>query len=345
MKKLIGTLLGVSLGLVVIGGGMYGAAVVCGAKGYETKIGNISLSATPQGFHLGSVREEWENQIEKDPEMENSLSISSQMPDGDEWQTLTAPFGSADWQGEAPVEIRADLKMCDLDIEIGKDFYLGGEELLKEMPISWKIEDGVLYLKQDEGSESLWNAFIDDVDAKIRVVLPAENSKQLSADISQDIGDVEIKSGEWTSLNVRIGTGDLEIDSSKIDIAEISIGAGDVDLEKSYISNQMTVENGTGDVEVHAQVANGIFTLGVGDFQYVDGVGEPENLQIESGTGDISLQLKGDLTEYSFDCKSALGEIKVNGKNSMGTYQEIRENVSSIVAETGLGDISIKTQS
>lgn len=148
-------------------------------------------------------------------------------------------------------------------------------------------------------------------------------------------GAVELERVGGT-LSVRVGSGDLSVLDGEGRI-DLETGSGTLTLE----SVRGIVEGTTGSGAIEVNDGQGSFHLASGSGTIeVTGVGLLQESSFRTGSGDILLEIAGDLEGYSYDLESSSGSITL-GDISAGRRLERAGSGPRIVAESGSGSITV----
>lgn len=122
-----------------------------------------------------------------------------------------------------------------------------------------------------------------------------------------------------------------------VNTLELNGGVGDIEAENLNI-NQLIIDGGVGDIEMdNCNIKDGDFDTGIGDFNIKDST--LLNASIDNGIGDITLELNGNIDDYSFEMDNGIGEIRINDKKA--SYYPEEDGKYEIECDNGIGDIKI----
>ena len=129
------------------------------------------------------------------------------------------------------------------------------------------------------------------------------------------------------SLNIKIGAG--------------SITAKDIDL--SY--QKGILEVGAGNLvlgKISGEKSN--IRCGLGNL-VLDGMLRGK-INIDCGMGNVKLNIRGNIDDYSYDCKAGLGNIKINDMKTGAVAQNFAKTVkdSHLSVNCGLGNVYVKIE-
>ena len=215
--------------------------------------------------------------------------------------------------------IKAECNSLDIVIDKSgsKDFYISYNLNCKNSsnPVSYKVEDGVLYIKETKLEWPSAHVYINKWDKlgkdvnyknyinKVYVHIPSDiNLKNIGFDTGS--GDLYIKNISVEDGKFNTESGDLDITGSKITgSVDIRTGSGDVDIDKSDINKIFKIKTESGDIEVYNSSVNA-------------------QLYVNAGSGDVDIDKS--LINKTFKIKTESGDIeaynsKVKGKLDIQT--------------------------
>ena len=329
MKKIWIVLLSVCLGLFLVGGGMYVAAVAMGADGYTADVGGLTISATPRGFHIDARRSV------------SSTTVPSSTPDEPQSLPASQPAGNSAAPA-ALTRVEAELHLYDLEVTVGRELDVWAENRNRQGAIAWEVADGILTIREEwEEDWTNWRNWthFDDDDLTVHLVLPQEGLEGLTLSVSSDYGDLDFEGLQAGQITAELGAGEIDFERCALDVLEVRLGAGELKAEHSVFRDSVSAENGAGDIELeNCEIGTASLTLGFGDVE-VSGSLSGE-LSAETGGGDITVQLSGAEEDYSYDLSSSMGEVRFNGYSSAGSYVQTGEG-PLVRAESGMGDVRV----
>jgi hypothetical protein len=154
--------------------------------------------------------------------------------------------------------------------------------------------------------------------------------------------DIESSSGEIRGnelrgrINVRTGSGDIRFDEIQ---GELSVGtsSGDVRIERS--EGLLSLESSSGSIELRSSLASVEAKSSSGDirlynFEVFDAA------RFASSSGDISIELLGDVQQFRFSARTASGDIRIFNQESDGRLEAGTGNIP-IEISSGSGDIRV----
>lgn len=171
----------------------------------------------------------------------------------------------------------------------------------------------------------------------INITIPEKEAKK-NFDIKTSTGDIEIK-GIAFEGTIAASTGDIKIVECAMGDLEISLSTGDTRIENST-AGALKISASTGDVTLD-KVNCDSFEAGTstGDIKVNDSAAE--KIKAAASTGDVTLNINGDRSEYSMECKTSTGSVKVDDEKMGKSYTKEDSGDCSIYAKTSTGDIKI----
>lgn len=122
------------------------------------------------------------------------------------------------------------------------------------------------------------------------------------------------------TVDITSSVGDITIRQVDVDMCNGKTNVGDVDIDDAEVT-QIIWTSDTGDVELNDCT-----------FTTVD---------ISSDVGDVEIGSRNSLTDYSYDMKTDVGEIIVNGEE-YGKKCKSAGKAGSITVRTDVGDITVQ---
>ena len=233
---------------------------------------------------------------------------------------------SVDWQGVhvpsgKPVKLHVDeqlsfdklvidVSVADVSVIRGKKFEIKADYQDGIVP-SYSLSGGVLKI-QDEGARS-FNLNFGFYNPANRVEVTLPDRRLNSAEISSDVGDVNLNSLNTGALTVRSSTGSITAKDIAFDDGKFECGVGDVEIH-DVTSGKLYLSSGTGDVG-----ASGVLR------------GET---RITSGVGSVNVTTKLPRTDYRVRANASLGKVWLSpeGGSDGGPH--------TLIMESGVGSVS-----
>lgn len=142
------------------------------------------------------------------------------------------------------------------------------------------------------------------------------------------------------NVSIDSGAGNLNIEDLTSETLSLDIGAGNVDVSGLNVLSKAKISGGAGSIIMNDVNINNIdLEVGVGRCQ-ISGIFNGNN-DIESGVGQLDLNLLNSLDDYKLYLEKGIGNIKLN--NEKITNSTIGNGVNTINIEAGIGNIHITT--
>lgn len=122
------------------------------------------------------------------------------------------------------------------------------------------------------------------------------------------------------SIDINSDVGDVTLNRITADICNGEISVGDFTVENGDI-REMVWSSDTGDIKV----LDSTFT----------------NLYLTSNVGDVKIESRQKLTDYNFDLKTDVGEVKLNGEE-YGRKCIVHGESGSITVRADVGDVKVE---
>ncbi len=209
--------------------------------------------------------------------------------------------------------LKIELGFTNLHIKTGERFKVE----TNNSNISYKENNGSVVIKENNFK---WLSFNHNTESSLIVYLPEDM-------IALD--EVEIENGAGT----------VNIDSLKTQGLYLEVGAGEVKIKNVNVSKELKLDGGAGKTELeNSEVNNLDANLGVGEFIY-NGL-LTGNTDIDSGIGNIRIDLTDDNKNYTIDIDKGLGNVTLDGKN-IETNRVHGTGNNHIKIDGGVGNINI----
>lgn len=229
--------------------------------------------------------------------------------------TITEDLNAISGENTEISTLKIDLGFTDLHIKTGEEFKVE----TNNSNISYKENNGRVIIKEENFK---WSGFNHNTESKLIIYLPKDR---------RVLNEVKIKGGAGT----------VNIDSLKVEELHLEVGAGEVKIENVNVnvSKELKIDGGAGKTELeHSEVNNLDANLGVGEFTY-SGI-LTGNTDIDSGIGNIKINLTDDIKNYTIDIDKGLGNVTIDGKN-IETNRVHGTGKQGIKIDGGVGNINI----
>ena len=160
-----------------------------------------------------------------------------------------------------------------------------------------------------------------DVENNVIIYIPSEKNKIKELDIETGAGESKISNIEVNEFSFEQGAGKSTITNLKTSTkTEIEGGAGELSIEESEFQKL--------DLQ-----------LGVGKLRF-SGILDGKN-KIETGIGEVNIELSDGLENYEINAKKGIGTIKIDEKEIQGE-EHFGNGKTKINIKGGIGSIEIK---
>jgi DUF4097 and DUF4098 domain-containing protein YvlB len=175
------------------------------------------------------------------------------------------------------------------------------------------------------------------LDAAAAPVTTSNTRGELNIDVGSGAVQVSDARGE---LKVDTGSGAVSVSGIRGETVSVESGSGDV-TASDIRSNELSVETGSGNIEVTRLIAPQL-TLETGSGSVVADVqGELWNVNVQTGSGDVSLKLPPNIGA-NVDIESSSGDIETDF--SVSVTRHARDHLTGTIGD-GRGKIAIETGS
>ena len=150
--------------------------------------------------------------------------------------------------------------------------------------------------------------------------------------------DVRVPAG--LQLDVRADSGDVGADGIRAASLSLHTGSGDVDIKATDVP-QLTGDTGSGDVNGSGLLSSStVLKTGSGDVDLTF-THDPTTVQAETGSGDLTIRVPRDDTEYYVQGRTGSGDYH-NRVRSLGEAPAAGTQAPFINAQTGSGDLTVE---
>lgn len=301
MKKVWILLIPVGVALMLLGGGLWFFCLQMGATGYQTSIGNLSISFGKYGIQLGSAQ---------------LLNMS-----GDDLESSRIPL-----EGEL-TGLDLDFSIADVTItQNGDAGYMEWKNVPKGM-LHQEINNGVLQVKIESPNHFFNLGFFDsEQECSLVINLPPEaalSDTTIDAGIGNlrmegftagqltiegDIGDTVLQSISASSMNLNgdtgniiaenitcqgktvliAGVGDTSLSGTLEGDLQVKCGVGDMDisLNGDIMDYQFDITGGVGTVTINDEV-----NVSMSDYHSLN-QDAPYKFEVSAGVGDVVIRIE-----------------------------------------------------
>jgi DUF4097 and DUF4098 domain-containing protein YvlB len=273
--------------------------------------------------------------------------------------------------------IQIENGSVDIKVIEGDTFYVKGKNL-EEGSYTFSQEGDTLIIKTDKHNFEFFHIGLFEEPATVTLTIPRNmqfntiavkngsgdfnattglNIKQCS--ITDGSGNIKLQEIKTETFDISVGSGGLEVKDLAASDIDASVGSGDaifgyvecnkirMDVGsgefvfKSLEARDCNLELGSGDMEgKNVKVMNMTAEAGSGDIFLqgeLTGVSE-----LVCGSGDIDLDLSGNIDEYSFDIDG--DDIEVNGERYNKRYKSDTTLDKHLRLKAGSGNIDVRIQ-
>lgn len=200
---------------------------------------------------------------------------------------------------EAFDEISLNLNVMNLEIKTGATYQLEAK-YFKKSEISYKVEDGKLFIKQNGEQHSLFG--VNNQIGKVTLYIPKEKTLE--------------------DVDIRLGVGETYIENMTTDTLDLTGGVGEI-IIKNLVSKETDIKVGVGDVEIQGDLQGETSIKGGVGGLYLDLVGDEKaySYDIKKGVGETTINNKTyeaftDIKENNgganlISIETGIGEIEV----------------------------------
>lgn len=128
----------------------------------------------------------------------------------------------------------------------------------------------------------------------------------ISLKISADVGDIEIKGGEYGTVDINANVGDIKASDMRVAFKlDVYSDVGDVELDGNFACN-MNVETSVGDIEIETDLDASKY-----DYSISTSAGDVEAFGNKNEGGNITVN-NSITAEYKMQIKTDIGDVEVN---------------------------------
>ncbi len=212
-------------------------------------------------------------------------------------------------------KLKVETAISKLTIRRGEELKVEGTNLPKQF--SSKIIGNTLTIKE-EGNE---NIFQNNPNSEIVVTLPDTISLN-TLELDMGIGNNVIENINAKNLDLDCGVGNLDITNLTItNRAKIDGGAGKTTIQNSNL-NDLDLDTGIGEVNLQVHLTG--------------------NNKIDSGVGNLKIDLTKSATEYAITTKTGIGKMTIDHQNCQDNHT-YGNGENQILISGGVGQVEIQT--
>lgn len=166
-------------------------------------------------------------------------------------------------------------------------------------------QDGTALTIKSHQDVNLFNFSLDRFDYEFVLTVPKDMEIK-QADITSNMGDIEVSNLLFRELSITQHMGDMEL--------------SDVDSEEIKLDQNM------------------------GDITYKGS--HPGNMNVDNAMGDIEIMIQDAMSNYRYHCSTSMGSIKVNNQHQDGFSEELSGGSSNapyeVIVDNAMGDIEVE---
>lgn len=250
--------------------------------------------------------------------------------------------GQGDEKGEITFkENYTDIKNLDisiafteLEIKEGEEFSVSGIGI-DPKKIELKNDDGTLEINNK--SRNFLNNFGIHWGNGLNIGFSDQSNTKLIVTVP--------KGTHFNHVSLEVGAGTLMVSELDCDNLEVSVGAGEGTMENISVTEDADMEVGAGTLNLKNLTANELeLEAGMGKIAMEGIVGK--SCAADCGMGEIVLNLKGSIEEYTYSVECGMGDVKINDDDysGFGTEKEKGNGEKTLDLECGMGSIKVQIQ-
>lgn len=138
---------------------------------------------------------------------------------------------------------------------------------------------------------------------------------------------------------IETGAGNINIESLNSQSLYLELGAGDVKIENLTVTEEAKIDGGVGRTELKScKISNLKANLGMGEFVF-NGILTGKS-EIDSGVGNININLMDNKKNYKIDVSKGLGNVTFDGQK-LEMYRVYGTGENYLDIDGGIGEIKI----
>lgn len=158
-----------------------------------------------------------------------------------------------------------------------------------------------------------------------KIYVPASMNQELNIKLSSGTLDMKTANITVKEVTIRASSGDINLSNLTVEgVANIKVTSGDIQIADSVFETALNIKSSTSDTKTTKVRANAI--------------------NLDSSSGDWSIGLIGDKSEYSVDAEISSGNITIEGQGAaITTREDLKwgEGKKKIKSSTSCGDFSV----
>lgn len=214
-----------------------------------------------------------------------------------------------------------DIHVSVGDINIIPSDTYAIEYALNTSNVTYEVKDGTLTFDTESENKAIEN-FSFSSNNYLNIYVPSDS--------------------KLAKASIRGNVGDINIDSLTFDSLELISNVGDITLTKCTVNNTSSIVVNTGDCKLtNCNFTSAEIESDTGDVNST-GLNITSKINVTSSVGDVEIGLASG--NYNIDLSTDCGDIKVNGKDvDDGVSQSFKENNGNIIItiSSDTGDIEL----
>lgn len=153
--------------------------------------------------------------------------------------------------------------------------------------------------------------------------------------------NITLPSNELDSVKINMSTGSVSVYGLNAQTLDVELTAGNISLSGINIAESAKVQTTAGSTSIYeSAISNLDLDKTAGDL-YVEGSVLTDTIKISNTAGDCSINLSGNIDDYSFNVSKAAGDLNINNNSSIPVNEDAPNKfVISLIA----GDIYINIE-
>lgn len=241
--------------------------------------------------------------------------------------------------------IEIDVDAFEVELIAGEAYKVEYAYLASSKKPEISVEKDTLIVHSKNNRKSLnfslfdgFQLFNQREDQKIKVYYP-KDIKLGNLKISQDLGDCQIDSGDFETMEILLDMGDLKIASVSTGILDVQVDLGDCTLV-SVNAKESNFNMDMGDLTGEKLITQGMeAVLSYGDVELEGNFQGTSN--ITNDMGDVTITTHVSKESYNYDIHVDMGNASVDRK-SVKNQTTVNNNASNHMnVENSMGDVDL----
>ena len=244
----------------------------------------------------------------------------------------------------------------DIKVNKGTDYTITYHVPDDRIPVITN-ENGILTILAEESGLSLFNfGSFGDENPYIEITTPEDTKKEIDIEsstgditianlsfegpITTETGDINLSQSRMGKMKLLVSTGDITADNCSIESLNTEASTGEVKITNTICEGNYTADTSTGDIKIKDSEFSS-FTVDGSTSDITVENSSINDIKIYTSTGEVSLNLRGEESEYNSRITTSTGDIEINGKEYEDNYNSSNSGTKSIKIDTSTGDIDI----